>query len=179
MKKLTIVFFLALAAIFIFPNDLQAQKFKKLDKSPMDLAAFPRRGSKKVVKVYYSRPQLKGRALSKLAPKGKVWRTGANEATEITFYQDVKIGGQALKAGTYTLFTIPDDEQWTLIINSKLHQWGAYTYKEKNDVLRSKGSVKTKKKLTEAFTMTFDKNKNGADLVLGWGNVIVRFPIEF
>lgn len=179
MKQLAFVIFLALIGGGVLPKELQAQKFSDLDKSPMDVSTFPRRGSKKVVKVYYSRPQLKGRAVSKLAKKGKVWRTGANEATEITFYQDVKIGGQDLKAGTYTLFTVPGEEQWTLIINSKLHQWGAYTYKEKNDVLRSKGQVEESKKSIEAFTMTFEKNKKGANLVLGWGNVIIRFPIEF
>ncbi len=65
----------------------------------------------KLVKVVYSRPQLKGRSLDKLAPKDKVWRTGANEAAEITFYKDVTFGGKEVKAGTYTLFTIPTEEE--------------------------------------------------------------------
>ena len=91
---------------------LTAQEFKSLDKSPMDMAAFPSsyKISDKIVKVIYSRPQLKGRDLVKLAPPEKVWRTGANEAVEITFYKDVIFGGKALKAGTYSLFTIPSLE---------------------------------------------------------------------
>ena len=83
--------------------ELAAQEFKSLDKSPMDMTAFPSsyKISDKIVKVIYSRPQLKGRDLLKLAPPEKVWRTGANEAAEITFYKDVIFGGKELNAGTY------------------------------------------------------------------------------
>ena len=89
-------------AIFVItlisPLQLTAQEFKSLDKSPMDMAAFPSsyKISDKIVKVIYSRPQLNGRDLVKLAPPGKVWRTGANEAVEITFYKDVVFGGKAV-----------------------------------------------------------------------------------
>ena len=76
--------------------EIAAQEFKSLDKSPMDMTAFPSsyKISDKIVKVIYSRPQLKGRDLIKLAPPEKVWRTGANEAAEITFYKDVVFGGK-------------------------------------------------------------------------------------
>ena len=92
---------------------LTAQNFKDLDKSPMDMAAFPSsyKISDKIVKVIYSRPQLKGRDLAKLAPADKVWRTGANEAPEITFYKDVVFGSKQVKAGTYSLFTIPNKKR--------------------------------------------------------------------
>ena len=98
---LPIAFFLI---TLISSFQLTAQNFKGLDKSPMDVAAFPSsyKISDKIVKVTYSRPQLNGRELLKLAPPDKIWRTGANEAAEITFYKDVIFGGKALKAGTIT-----------------------------------------------------------------------------
>jgi hypothetical protein len=127
----------------------------------------------------YSRPQLKGRKVYSLAKKGKVWRTGANECTEITFYKDVKIGGKNIKAGTYSLFTIPGEKEWTLIINSKINQWGAYSYDKDSDVVRATGKVSENNKSVEAFSMKFDKTKKGANLIMGWGTVVVTFPIEF
>src|SRR5829696_3874612 len=85
----------------------------------------------KDVKVTYGRPYKKGRVIfGGLEKYGKVWRTGADEATEITFANDVNFGGKRVKAGTYTLFTIPDRNQWTVILNSQLGQWGAYDYEK-------------------------------------------------
>ena len=101
--------------------DSTAQKFAKVDVSPMDGAAYPSnwKESNKLIKITYSRPQLKGRALDKLAPNDKVWRTGANEAAEITFYKDVTFGDKEVKAGTYTLFTIPTEGDWTVILSKQ------------------------------------------------------------
>ena len=118
---------------------ITAQEFKNLDKSPMDMASYPSsyKISEKLVKIIYSRPQLNGRDLVKLAPPGKVWRTGANEATEITFYNDVIFGGKALKAGTYSLFTIPSYKgDWTVIINKARNVWGSYYYNQDLDIIR-------------------------------------------
>jgi hypothetical protein len=70
-------------------------------------------------------------------PYGKVWRTGANEATEIKFYQDVDLGGKKVKAGSYSLFTIPGEKEWVGDLNTDLDYWGAYKYNEKNDVRSS------------------------------------------
>ena len=90
-------------------SSLFAQDFGKLDASPMDIAWFPAKhmDANKKMRVIYNRPQLKSRSLSTLAPNDAVWRTGANEAPEITFYQDVVFGGKRVKAGPYALFTIP------------------------------------------------------------------------
>ena len=90
------------AVVLISSVQLTAQEFKILDKSPMDMASFPSsyKISNKIAKVIYSRPQLKGRDLFDLAPPNKVWRTGANEAAEITFYKDIVFGDKPLKAGT-------------------------------------------------------------------------------
>ena len=136
----------------ISSTELTAQKFKSLDKSPMDATAFPNsyKISDKIVKVIYSRPQLNGRDLVKLAPPEKVWRTGANEAAEITFYKDVIFGGKALKAGTYSLFTIPSsDGDWTVIINRAKNVWGSYYYKQSLDVVRVSGKTSKAEKNIE------------------------------
>ena len=157
---------------------LTAQEFKSLDKSPMDVATFPSSYtiSDKIVKVIYSRPQLNGRDLVKLAPPEKIWRTGANEAVEITFYKDVIFGGKALNAGTYSLFTIPSlDGDWTVIINSAKNVWGSYYYKQDQDVIRVSGKTSTIEENIEAFSMMFDKNMT---LKMGWGKTVVSVSIK-
>ena len=157
---------------------ITAQEFKGLDKSPMDMATFPSsyRVSDKIVKVIYSRPQLKGRDLMKLAPPEKVWRTGANEAVEITFYKDVVFGGKAVKAGVYSLFVIPSlDEDWTIIINEAKNVWGSYSYNQDQDVVRVSGVTSKADKNIEAFSMIFDKDMT---LKMGWGNTVISVPIK-
>jgi|TARA_B100001250_G_C19563776_1_gene684524 hypothetical protein len=157
---------------------LTAQEFKSLDKSPMDVAAFPNsyKISDKIAKVIYSRPQLKGRDLVDLAPPNKIWRTGANEATEITFYKDVIFGGKSLKAGTYSLFMIPSlDEDWTVIINRARNVWGSYYYKQDQDVIRVSGKTSKTEENIEAFSMIFDKDMT---LKMGWGKTVISVSIE-
>ena len=171
----TLTFFLI---ALISSLQLTAQSFKDLDKSPMDVAAFPSsyKISDKTVKVIYSRPQLKGRDLVKLAPPEKVWRTGANEAVEITFYKDVIFGGKALKAGTYSLFTIPSLEgDWTVIINRARNVWGSYYYKQDQDVVRVSGKTTKTEENIEAFSMKFDKDMT---LIMGWGKTVISVSIK-
>ena len=162
----------------ISSTELTAQKFKSLDKSPMDATAFPNsyKISEKIVKVIYSRPQLNGRDLVKLAPPEKVWRTGANEAAEITFYKDVIFGGKALKAGTYSLFTIPSLEgDWTVIINRARNIWGSYYYKQDQDVIRVSGKTSKVEENIEAFSIMFEKDMT---LKMGWGNTVISVSIK-
>ena len=162
----------------ISSTELTAQKFKSLDKSPMDATAFPNsyKISDKIVKVIYSRPQLNGRDLVELAPPEKVWRTGANEAAEITFYKDVIFGGKALKAGTYSLFTIPSlDGDWTVIINRARNIWGSYYYKQDQDVIRVSGKTSKVEENIEAFSMMFEKDMT---LKMGWGNTVISVSIK-
>ena len=157
---------------------LTAQNFKGLDKSPMDVATFPSsyKISDKIVKVTYSRPQLNGRDLVKLAPPEKIWRTGANEAAEITFYKNVIFGGKALKAGTYSLFTIPSlNGDWTIIINRARNVWGSYYYKQDQDVIRVSGKTSKTEENVEAFSMMFDKDMT---LKMGWGKTLISVSIE-
>ncbi|SNR37667.1 Protein of unknown function [Lutibacter agarilyticus] len=179
MKK-NVLFVAVLAIVLMFSNEITAQKFAKLDKSPMDAAAYPAsyKESNKMVKVIYSRPQLKGRTVEELAPSGKVWRTGANEAVEITFYKDVTFGGEAVKAGKYTLFTIPGEKEWTVILSTAENVWGSYFYNESEDVVRVMGTVSKSNELVEAFSIAFDGKDTNATMYLGFGNVIVTVPVK-
>ncbi|WP_245856860.1 DUF2911 domain-containing protein [Lutibacter flavus] len=164
----------------MFTNEITAQKFTKLDASPMDAASYPSsyKEANKMVKIIYSRPQLKGRTVAELAPNDKVWRTGANEAAEITFYKDVTFGGEAVKAGTYTLFTIPGDGEWTVILSTAKNVWGSYFYKKSEDVVRVKGTVSKSEDSIEAFSIAFDGTDSDVNMYLGFGNTVVTVPIK-
>jgi hypothetical protein len=177
MKK-SITTTITLAIMILLSSNVQAQKFPDLDKSPMDMAAFPTdyKDASKIVKVTYSRPQLKGRSLNELAPNGKVWRTGANEADEITFYTDMKLGETKIMAGTYTLYTIPEKDSYTIIINKDLNVWGAYFYKPENDVARLSVPVTEGNESLEAFSMVFTKADNGIVLNMGWDKMRIAVP---
>lgn len=175
MKKsiLTLAIF---AIALISSTNTFAQKFPKLDVSPMDAASYPTnwRNADKVVKVVYSRPQLKGRALEKLAPKDKVWRLGANESAEITFYKDVIFGGKKVKKGTYSLYAIPTDGDWTVIVSNQINFWGSYFYKEDQDVARVTGKVTNTEDAIEAFSIMFTEDMT---LKMGWEHTVVSVTI--
>ena len=178
MKKSTCISAIAFAFIMLLSFNTNAQEFAKMDKSPMDAAAFPTsyKESNKLIKIVYSRPQLKDRAVSKRAPNGKVWRTGANEAAELTLYTDMKLGDTNVKAGTYTFYVIPGDTTWTAIISSDLNVWGSYFYKEANDVARLSVPVSTGEESLEAFSIAFKKSDDGVHMHLGWGTTRVAVP---
>ena len=116
--------------------------------------------------------------MAELAPSGKVWRTGANEAVEITFYQDMNVGGSPVKAGTYSLFTIPGDAEWTIILNSNLNQWGAYSYDKSSDVARFMAAASQDSNSLEAFSIAFKEVDNGVHMVMGWGTTRVALPMS-
>jgi hypothetical protein len=130
--------------------------------------------------LIYSRPSLAGRDMSSLAPAGKVWRTGANANTKINFNKDVMLGGEKIAAGEYSMYTIPGDGEWTIIIN-KAKSWGTQ-YDESQDVVRFMAKATTMAKAVETFSIMmtdFDKNgKKKANIELAWGNTSVKFPIE-
>lgn len=126
------------------------------------------------VSIDYSRPSLKGRSLSELAPAGKVWRTGANEATAFETNKDLKIQGKTLAAGKYGLFSIPGENEWTIIFNKTWKTWGT-VYKEADDVLRIQAKPSKSKEFTEM--MTFEISENGQVHLL-WGNTQISFEIQ-
>lgn len=132
----------------------------------------------KDVTVAYGQPSKRGRVIfGQLEPYGKVWRTGANEATEITFRKDVTFGGQPVKAGTYTLFTVPNEKEWEVILNPELKQWGAYGYDKikGKDLPHVKVPVKKLDSPTEKLTLSFD-DKNS--LIIEWDQSHVEVPIQ-
>lgn len=131
------------------------------------------------VEVSYSRPSVKGRKVfGELVPYGKVWRTGANAATTITFGSDVTIGGKKVPAGKYGLLTIPDQNEWTVIISKQTNVTSPNAYKEADDVVRVKVKPEQLPVKVESFMIGFDNIKaNSMDALILWDNVAVAFPI--
>lgn len=125
------------------------------------------------VTVDYHQPSAKGRKImGGLVPYGEVWRTGANATTSIEFSADVKVEGQALAKGKYALFTIPGEDEWTIIFNKTI-KWGSYSYSDKDDVLR----VKVKAGKTSGMVETFNIAVEGSKVVLKWENTQVAFAV--
>ena len=131
------------------------------------------------IELNYSRPGAKGRTvMGDLVPYGKVWRTGANSATTITFSDDVVIGGKDIKAGKYGLLSIPDAKSWTIIITKDVNVNQPSLYKPENDVVRVTAPVMKIADKVETFTMQFaNVTGNGCDLHLMWENTAVSLPI--
>jgi tetratricopeptide (TPR) repeat protein len=130
------------------------------------------------VELIYSRPAMKGRKVfGDLVPWNKVWRTGANNATRLKFNDDVMIGGQALKAGEYALYTIPAENEWEIIINKGSANWGT-NYKMEDDVFRVKVKPVKLNEAVETFTMQFANVKpTSTDLQIMWDRTAVSVPI--
>lgn len=165
-----------------------AVKTFPLDKSPLDMAYFPedypvlkikdKAKEPLVARVIYSRPQKADRVVfGDLVEWGKVWRLGANEATEIEFFKDVKIDGKRVPKGKYTLYAIVTPEQWTMIVNKETDTWGSFKYDEKKDVLRVPVPVVKEPQPVEAFTLYFEKTGAGANLVMAWDDAKAALPI--
>lgn len=190
MKKLIL-----LAAICLFTVTASAQDFPKMDDSPLDIAYFPpraafrsfakteeaRKADMPKIRVTYSRPQKKGRDIfGSLQKFGEVWRVGANESTEIMFFQDVKVGGTSIKAGRYTIYAIPQEREWEVHFSTDNDGWGQYAY-DPTKSLVAKITVPTEKtpSTLEAFSIVFETIDGGANMILGWDDTMVRVPINF
>ena len=133
----------------------------------------------KKITIDYGRPYLKGRKVGQeLAPYGKVWRTGADEATALNTELDLNIGGVKVPAGKYTLYTLPAEGTWKLIINKQTGQWGT-KYDESQDLARVDMKKSALPQPMEQFTISFDKkNENTANLNLDWENTRVSVEIK-
>lgn len=131
------------------------------------------------IELSYSRPGIKGRRLySDLAPAGQVWRTGANNATTLTFSDEVMIGGTKIAPGKYGLLSIPNADNWTMIITKQLDATSPAAYKQENDVVRVNVKPMKLAEPMETLTMNFGNLKsNSTDLQIMWGNVGVALPI--
>lgn len=132
------------------------------------------------VTVTYSRPNVKGRKIfGGINPYGQVWRTGANAATTITFTENVIFEGNKVPAGIYALFSIPEETDWTIILNKTAKQWGAYGYKQEDDVLRVKVKSRPVDEKRETFTMQFaNSTTKSTELYLVWDHTAVPIRLQ-
>lgn len=167
MKKL---FTLGLSLLLLSAISVQAQK-------PSPPASVSQKVGDAAISINYSQPSVRGRVIGEtLEPiEGKVWRTGANEATVFETSKDITVEGKTLPAGKYALFTIVNGNEWTIIFNKTWDQWGAFSYKEAEDALRVK--VTGGKADPFAETMTFTIAENGTVTLL-WGGNKVEFKVK-
>ena len=162
------------------------------DSSPMDLAQYPNSSrfrnfqkpedlDKAVAKirVVYSRPQMKGRKIfGDLLKYGEMWRVGANETTEVTFFEDVTIGGKKVKKGKYGLFAKVNENNWEFILHTNLPSWGNPNHDESTNVVTVTAPVEKTPSTVDAMTILLkEKSANQVDLIVGWENTMARLPI--
>lgn len=170
-----------------FPSPDDYPFFVNTDRSPMDMVYFPDEYPKlkmangtvvarPVMRVIYSRPHLSKRRFVDILKYDTPWRLGANEATEIEFFRDVIIDGQKLKQGRYILYCIPRENEWTIALNSNTDTWGLQQDSNK-DVQRVVVPVTHNNPKLEFFTITFEKQEKGANLVLAWDDVVAKLGI--
>ncbi|MDY7394713.1 DUF2911 domain-containing protein [Aureibaculum sp. 2210JD6-5] len=170
-----------LILILLLATSVSAQDFQKLDKDPQDIAYLrASRVSMPMVKVIYGRPSLKDdqEQLTDKISYGKIWRTGANEATEVKFYKDIYFGETLVKSGTYVLLTIPGETEWEIILNSEIDTWGAFQYNPEANIAQLKIPVKKAERLS-IFSIGFKRINENAKMVLAWGYTRVSIPIKF
>ncbi|MFZ4100724.1 MAG: DUF2911 domain-containing protein [Sphingobacterium thalpophilum] len=170
MKKISILFTALFCTLFVLNSE--AQLLMPQTSSSQSLIQEFGLGK---VSVKYSRPNIKGRSITgDLAPVGEIWRTGANDATVISFTDAVTLEGNNVAAGEYALFSIPGKDEWTIILNKETKQWGSYNYKQSEDVLRFKVKTAVLKDKVETFTINFsDVTTSTAKLDLLWGSTRV------
>jgi hypothetical protein len=183
---------LFLIVIFVFNSCAIAQsKLTPIDKSPMDMSYYPvnypilkiqNKATEPIfARVMYSRPQKNGRkVMGELVEFGKVWRMGANEATEIELYKDASVGKNKIKKGKYTIYAIPENDKWTIIFNKETDTWGAFQYDQKKDLFRYDVKPDKNSEMAEAFTIMWEKsNDGGANLVFAWDDFKCTVPFLF
>ncbi|HEX7846152.1 MAG TPA: DUF2911 domain-containing protein [Chitinophagaceae bacterium] len=167
---------------------LAQNSFPPVDKSPMDISYFPvnypvlkiqdKTTGPLIARVLYSRPMRDRRTIfGGLVEYGKLWRLGANEATEIEFFKPVRINGKRIHKGRYTLYAIANENSWTIIVNKDTDTWGHFKYDIKKDVVRIDVPVQKMSEPLESLAMTFEKTATGMQLVIAWDNIKVAVPI--
>ena len=177
MKK-SLYLVLSMIIITGFSGTTLAQEALKPRPSPMYMSTMKHDDT--YVKITYGRPHKKDRDIfGGLVPYGQVWRTGANEATEITATGDIYFDSHLVKAGTYSLYIIPQEDKWTIILNGALGQWGAYEYDPGKDVLRFDVPVEKSEVIYEPFTIEFKQDNSDDSLQMIWDQTRVSIPISF
>lgn len=162
----------ALIVLTCITSTVWAQKDKKRASSHETV-------KNEMMSITYGRPAKKGRVIfgdNALVPYGKVWRTGADEATEITLNKPCMFGDKKVEAGTYTLFTIPGKSEWTVILNKKLGQWGAFGYEQVKDQNVLETTVKAEQQGTVTEVFTIEPKKEG--IRMSWDNTTIFIPVR-
>lgn len=180
MRKIIVISGVIIA---IITAALVSFRFYTKSFSPQDSSEFEEEGNK--IKVIYSRPYKRQREIfGSLVPYGKVWRTGANEATTFETTMDIKVGGKLLSAGTYTLFTIPEEDSWSIIFNKEVGQWGVDPFSgeanrdETLDVLKVEVQPIKSQHVFEQFTINFEHVAHELDMILMWDQTLVVVPLS-
>ncbi len=171
MKRILIISGIAISVIIILivGGRLYTKSF-----SPEDMATYVSGDTE--ISVEYCRPSKKGRKIfGELEPYGEVWRTGANEATMIRLSRDFKINDKVIKAGKYSLYTIPGQDSWTIIFNEQVGQWGTI-YNEERDVLRVQVDRRQLIDVVEKFTIEFEEKNGTVIMILKWDDTEVKIP---
>ena len=180
--------FFFISLLFLSFHISAQTKFPPVDKSPLDINYYPdnypllkiqgKATESLLARVVYSRPQKNSRVVfGELIEYNKVWRLGANEATELEFFQNVRIGNTKIKKGRYTLYCIPTADKWTFIINKETDTWGSFMYDPKKDIVRQDAMIQKQTEPTEAFSFVFEKMASGFTLTAAWDSVKVALPI--
>jgi hypothetical protein len=179
---------LSMAFLLICCNAMAQSKPTELDNSTMDMSYWPanypiqkRNGKAKaspVARVIYGRPLKNNRDIfGGIIRYNELWRLGANEATEIEFFKDVRVAGRPVAKGRYTLYCIPTENKWTIIFNKDNFSWGSFSYTAKKDLFRTDIEVKKTPENVEAFTIYFDDTKSGADMIFLWDDLKAVMPM--
>ncbi len=191
-KVLTTSFLFVMAMAISFSAD--AQEFPDLDKSPLDMAYYPARAAfrnfakteeekiagQPIIRVLYSRPQKKGRVVfGELIKFGEPDRIGANESSEIMFMKPVTINGNRVPAGRYTFYATPTANNWEVTFSTDVDGWGAYAYNGSHNVASVTVPTEKSEEVIEALSIVFEKADDGAHMIIGWDQTIVRVPIQF
>ena len=180
-----VVFFMAVSYYGITQSTLPP-----MDKSPMDMCYFPvdypvlkiqhKADAPLIARIIYGRPQKNNRSIfGDLVPYDMIWRMGANEATELELYKDVLINNKVVAKGRYTLYAIPLEDKWTIIVNKETDIWGAFKYDSGKDVVRMDVPVQKQAEPLEAFTMFFEKATigTGFNMIASWDTALIALPI--
>ncbi len=195
MRIFITVCLLLVAAIGFSQEASKEMKFPDVDKSSMDMVYFPERAAFRnfakteeekvanmpVVRVIYSRPMKNGRKIfGELEQYGNVWRVGANESTEIQFFQPVTIGDTRFQEGRYTMYAVVEEGAWTFHFSTDLDGWGHYAYKpEQTGVGTIKVETEKTPETVEALSIMFQAVEDGAHMIVAWDDTMARVPIQF
>ena len=176
INSLRIIITVALG--FIFNNEVIAQQFSRVDNNPHDIVYY-RSGLEGTpqIKVVYGRPDAKDeKVFGTQVPFGEIWDTGTNESTEVKFYCDIMFGNKYVKAGTYSLYAIPNKNYWIIILNGKTDTYGAHFYDPKYNIATIEVPAIKGQRL-ENFTIGFSSKNYGTQMVLAWAETRVNIPL--